>query len=129
MDRIGQLVVGEAHHCSKDHLQTISLCSSPTDAFALLQMDRIGLLVFDEAHYCSKDHAYAQIMEDFYHTAEPQHRPQVLGLTASPRGLHGSGKKLETGVGGGATAVAMTAGWDLQRRLAAPLLTVAPELR
>jgi hypothetical protein len=95
----------------------------------LLQMQAIGLLVFDEAHHCSRDHPYAQIMEDFYHTTEPQHRPQVLGLTASPKGLHGSSKKRKKGRGGGAAAASLTAGWDLQQRLAAPLLTVAPDLR
>jgi hypothetical protein len=98
-------------------------------SFFHLQMQQIGLLVFDEAHHCSKDHPYAQIMEDFYHTAELEQRPKVLGLTASPIGLHGCGKKNKKGKGGGAAAASLTDGWDLQQRLAAPLLTVAPELR
>ncbi|KAF6260895.1 P-loop containing nucleoside triphosphate hydrolase protein [Scenedesmus sp. NREL 46B-D3] len=98
-------------------------------AHGAAQMRNIGLLVFDEAHHCSKDHPYAQVMEDFYHTAELQHRPQVLALTASPLGLRGSTKKRRKGKGGGAAAASLTAGWDLQQRLAAPLLTVLPELR
>ncbi|WIA14738.1 hypothetical protein OEZ85_003224 [Tetradesmus obliquus] len=98
-------------------------------AHGAVQMGQIGLLVFDEAHHCSKDHPYAQIVEDFYHTAAPQQRPQVLGLTASLTGLHGLGGKRKKGKGAGAAAVEMTAGWDVQQRLAAPLLTVAPEHR
>lgn len=49
-----------------------------------MQLSQIGIMVFDEAHHCASDHPYAQFMEDFYHTADIQDRPQIVGLTASP---------------------------------------------
>lgn len=97
-------------------------------------MQQIGLLVFDEAHHCVGNHAYCQIMIDFYHTAALQQRPQVLGLTASPTELlapaepQWSRKSFKKGQGGGSAAIE-AAGWGLQQRLAAPLLTVAPDLK
>ena len=102
-------------------------------------MGQIGLLVFDEAHHCNSDHPYAQIMEDFYHTLEPQHRPQVLGFTASPKGLEGAedrgigaskNSKRKRGKSKGAGAAAVGGGeWGLQQRLDARLVTVADHLR
>jgi hypothetical protein len=102
-------------------------------------MSNIRLLVFDEVHHCNSDHPYAQIMEDFYHTLEPQHRPQVLGFTASPKGLEGAE---EWGIGAsksskrkrnkskGAGGAAIGGGeWGLQQRLNARLVTVADHLR
>uniref|UniRef100_A0A383WL31 P-loop containing nucleoside triphosphate hydrolase protein n=1 Tax=Tetradesmus obliquus TaxID=3088 RepID=A0A383WL31_TETOB len=103
-------------------------------AHGTMQMQQIGLLVFDEAHHCVGNHAYCQIMVDFYHTAAQQQRPQILGLTASPTELldpaepHWSRKSFKKGQGGGSAALE-AAGWDLQQRLAAPLLTVAPDLK
>jgi ERCC4-related helicase len=48
-------------------------------------MSDLGLLIFDEAHHAAAgDHPYAQLLQDFYATAPADHRPQVLGLTASP---------------------------------------------
>lgn len=102
-------------------------------------MRNISLLVFDEAHHCNSDHPYAQIMEDFYHTLEPQHRPQVLGFTASPKGLEGAedrgigaskSSKRKRGKSKGAGAAAVGGGeWGLQQRLDARLVTVADHLR
>ncbi|KAF8590501.1 hypothetical protein K439DRAFT_1403599 [Ramaria rubella] len=47
-------------------------------------MEQVALLVFDEAHHARKNNPYNQILQDFYHTCDPQHRPKVLGMTASP---------------------------------------------
>jgi hypothetical protein len=114
-------------------------CSCGCLLLLLLQMPNISLLVFDEAHHCNSDHPYAQIMEDFYHTLEPQHRPQVLGFTASPKGLEGaddwgigasnrSRKKKGKSKGSGGAAVG-GGKWGLQQRLDARLVTVAGHLR
>lgn len=49
------------------------------------RMDRFNLVVIDECHYAaSGNHSYRHLMKKFYHTLEPQKRPRVLGLTASP---------------------------------------------
>eukprot|EP00536_Pseudo-nitzschia_multiseries_P005215 jgi/Psemu1/11980/gm1.11980_g len=48
-------------------------------------MDRFNLLVIDECHYAAGgNHTYRYLMEKFYHPLEPERRPRVLGLTASP---------------------------------------------
>lgn len=50
-----------------------------------IKMQQINLLVFDEAHHAKKNHAYARIIKDFYVAEEdPELRPRVLGMTASP---------------------------------------------
>ncbi|KAL8339952.1 hypothetical protein RB601_006198 [Gaeumannomyces tritici] len=50
-----------------------------------INMRQINLLVFDEAHHTKKNHPYARIIKDFYVTEEdPDARPRVLGMTASP---------------------------------------------
>jgi hypothetical protein len=102
-------------------------------------MRNISLLVLDEAHHCNGDHPYAQIMEDFYHTLEPHLRPQVLGFTASPKGLEGAedmgigsskSSKRKRGKSKGSGGAAVGGGeWDLQQRLNARLVTVADSLR
>jgi hypothetical protein len=49
------------------------------------RMDRFNLVVIDECHYAaSGNHTYRHLMTKFYHPLEPQRRPRVLGLTASP---------------------------------------------
>lgn len=44
----------------------------------------ISLLVFDEAHHCVGRHPSNLLMKEFYFPEEPNHRPRILGLTASP---------------------------------------------
>lgn len=36
------------------------------------------------AHHARKNHPYNQILRDFYYTCDPDHRPRVFGMTASP---------------------------------------------
>ncbi|CAE6348170.1 unnamed protein product [Rhizoctonia solani] len=47
-------------------------------------IDKILLLVFDEAHHCNKNHVYAQIMRTHYYHCQPNDRPRIFGMTASP---------------------------------------------
>ncbi|KAF6265164.1 P-loop containing nucleoside triphosphate hydrolase protein [Scenedesmus sp. NREL 46B-D3] len=104
-------------------------------AHGSILMRDISLLVFDEAHHCNSDHPYAQIMEDFYHTLDRQHRPQVLGFTASPKGLEnsydvGASKNSKRMRSKGAGAATVGGGkWGLQHRLDARLVTAADHLR
>ncbi|XP_033124259.1 endoribonuclease Dicer homolog 3a-like [Anneissia japonica] len=48
--------------------------------------ENICLIVFDEAHHCHKDHPYNMIMKDYYKKSD--HKPKVVGLSASPVGLN-----------------------------------------
>ncbi|KAH7104827.1 P-loop containing nucleoside triphosphate hydrolase protein [Auriculariales sp. MPI-PUGE-AT-0066] len=52
-------------------------------AYVKLERD-ISLLIFDEAHHALKGHAYARIMREFFDDLPSEHRPHILGLTASP---------------------------------------------
>ncbi|KAJ5705739.1 hypothetical protein N7536_001428 [Penicillium majusculum] len=47
-------------------------------------IDQINLLIFDEAHHAKKEHPYARIIRDAYLKADPEKRPRVFGMTASP---------------------------------------------
>ncbi|KAI9794454.1 MAG: Dicer-like protein 1 [Peltula sp. TS41687] len=52
---------------------------------SFISMEQVNLLIFDEAHHAKKDHAYARIMREFYLTdIDPQKRPRIFGMTASP---------------------------------------------
>ncbi|KAL2153195.1 hypothetical protein VTH82DRAFT_4350 [Thermothelomyces myriococcoides] len=54
-----------------------------------IRMDQVNLLVFDEAHHTKKNHPYARIIKDFYgDVKDPDKRPRVLGMTASPVDAH-----------------------------------------
>ncbi|KAJ2780724.1 Dicer-like protein 1 [Coemansia interrupta] len=44
----------------------------------------IDLLVFDECHHARGNHPYALIMREFYDRCDPEGRPHVFGMTASP---------------------------------------------
>ena len=58
------------------------LCQCLMHSF--IAMDEINLLIFDEAHHTKKNHAYARIIKDNYISQEPDKRPKVFGMTASP---------------------------------------------
>ncbi|KAJ1723103.1 Dicer-like protein 1 [Coemansia erecta] len=47
-------------------------------------MSDIDLLVFDECHHARGNHPYALIMREFYDRCDPEDRPHVFGMTASP---------------------------------------------
>ncbi|KAJ5423994.1 hypothetical protein N7491_009210 [Penicillium cf. griseofulvum] len=47
-------------------------------------IDQINLLIFDEAHHAKKEHPYARIIRDTYLKADPEKRPRIFGMTASP---------------------------------------------
>ena len=47
-------------------------------------IEQVSLLVFDEAHSVTRNHPSNRIMQGFYHPTPDEHRPSVLGLTASP---------------------------------------------
>jgi endoribonuclease Dicer len=49
-----------------------------------VRMQEINLLVFDEAHHTKKNHPYARIIKDFYTEVNPDQKPRILGMTASP---------------------------------------------
>ncbi|KAJ3166531.1 hypothetical protein HDU88_003400 [Geranomyces variabilis] len=52
--------------------------------FVNLERD-ISLLIVDECHHAIKLHPYNVLMKDFFHTiADPERRPKVFGMTASP---------------------------------------------
>lgn len=54
-----------------------------------IKMSQINLLVFDEAHHAKKDHPYARIIKDSYLKTDPESRPRVFGMTASPIDVKG----------------------------------------
>ncbi|XP_041365827.1 uncharacterized protein LOC121380886 [Gigantopelta aegis] len=45
-----------------------------------------SLVVFDEAHHCTKKHPFNLLLRDYHMLVDPDRRPKVLGLTASPAG-------------------------------------------
>ncbi|KAF2861052.1 dsRNA-specific nuclease [Piedraia hortae CBS 480.64] len=47
-------------------------------------INQINLLVFDEAHHAKKNHVFARIIKDYYMVEEPENRPRIFGMTASP---------------------------------------------
>ncbi|KAJ5952210.1 uncharacterized protein N7479_010623 [Penicillium vulpinum] len=47
-------------------------------------IEQINLLIFDEAHHAKKEHPYARIIRDTYLKADPEKRPRIFGMTASP---------------------------------------------
>ncbi|KAL1855420.1 Dicer-like protein 1 [Paecilomyces lecythidis] len=49
-----------------------------------IKMNQINLLIFDEAHHTKKDHPYARIIKDSYLKEQPENRPRIFGMTASP---------------------------------------------
>jgi len=50
-----------------------------------ISMEQINLLVFDEAHHTKGNHPYARIIKDFYaEVKDPEKKPRILGMTASP---------------------------------------------
>lgn len=50
-----------------------------------ISMEQINLLVFDEAHHAKGNHPYARIIKDFYaEVKDPEKKPRILGMTASP---------------------------------------------
>ncbi|KXG47436.1 uncharacterized protein PGRI_013060 [Penicillium griseofulvum] len=49
-----------------------------------VSIDQINLLIFDEAHHAKKEHPYARIIRDTYLKADPEKRPRIFGMTASP---------------------------------------------
>ncbi|KAJ5246236.1 dicer-like protein 1 [Penicillium chermesinum] len=51
---------------------------------AFIKMRQINILIFDEAHHTKKEHPYARIIRDSYSKTEPEGRPKVFGMTASP---------------------------------------------
>jgi endoribonuclease Dicer len=42
------------------------------------------LLVFDECHHAKGGHVFLRIMTEFYRDMDPDDRPRVFGMTASP---------------------------------------------
>ncbi|XP_071104399.1 uncharacterized protein [Haliotis cracherodii] len=51
-----------------------------------LRWEDFSLVVFDEAHHCVKNHPFNRLLEAYHRPCQPEHRPKVLGLTASPAG-------------------------------------------
>ncbi|KAL1640518.1 Dicer-like protein 1 [Diplodia intermedia] len=51
---------------------------------SFINMEQINLLIFDEAHHAKKGHSYARIIKDYYVPTDPNKRPKVFGMTASP---------------------------------------------
>ncbi|KAJ5177896.1 uncharacterized protein N7500_000595 [Penicillium coprophilum] len=47
-------------------------------------IEQINLLIFDEAHHAKKEYPYARIIRDTYLKADPEKRPRIFGMTASP---------------------------------------------
>lgn len=45
---------------------------------------QVKFLVLDECHHARKKHPFNRIMQEFYLPIDPEDRPRVLGLTASP---------------------------------------------
>lgn len=60
----------------------------------LISMEKISLLIFDECHHCQNAHAFAMIQRYHYHTTEPNLRPRIFGMTASPVGCSKSPEKV-----------------------------------
>lgn len=57
---------------------------------AYISIREISLLIFDECHHTKKKHPYAEIVRDYYMQTEPQHRPKIFGMTASPMHTKGN---------------------------------------
>ena len=51
---------------------------------SFISMSGINLIIFDEAHHADKNHPYARIIKDFYNFTPTEHKPRIMGLTASP---------------------------------------------
>ncbi|KAG0302900.1 Dicer-like protein 1 [Dissophora globulifera] len=47
-------------------------------------LENCSILIFDECHHAIGNHNYRQIMNTFYRVADPQNRPKIFGMTASP---------------------------------------------
>ncbi|PNY29033.1 Dicer-like protein 1 [Tolypocladium capitatum] len=65
-----------------------------------LHIGQVNLLIFDEAHHTKKNHPYSRIIKDHYFR-EPNKRPRILGMTASPvdsqtRDLRAAATELES---------------------------------
>ncbi|KAK9367184.1 hypothetical protein V1509DRAFT_627224 [Lipomyces kononenkoae] len=52
--------------------------------FGYLSLDQACLLVFDECHHAKAGHVFLRIMKEFYRDLDPDDRPRVFGMTASP---------------------------------------------
>ncbi|KAK9390574.1 hypothetical protein V1515DRAFT_613054 [Lipomyces mesembrius] len=52
--------------------------------FGYLSLNEACLLVFDECHHAKGDHVFLRIMTEFYRDMDPDDRPRVFGMTASP---------------------------------------------
>jgi hypothetical protein len=71
--------------CLDPRVSAYRICELRYNAHdSLADATQISLLVLDEIHHCMKAHPYRQIMRDFYQFAEPNSRPKVFGMTASP---------------------------------------------
>ncbi|KAI9366884.1 hypothetical protein DFJ73DRAFT_891325, partial [Zopfochytrium polystomum] len=47
--------------------------------------EHVSLIIFDECHHATRNHPYTLIMQEYYHSIlDPQCRPKVFGMTASP---------------------------------------------
>ncbi|KAK9240273.1 hypothetical protein V1525DRAFT_395503 [Lipomyces kononenkoae] len=68
--------------------------------FGYLSLDMACLLVFDECHHAKAGHVFLRIMKEFYRDLDPDDRPRVFGMTASPVDakvdVHNAAQSLET---------------------------------
>ncbi|KLO19664.1 hypothetical protein SCHPADRAFT_843134, partial [Schizopora paradoxa] len=51
---------------------------------AFWAIDKVSLLVFDECHHARNNHPFNTIMMDHYVNCDPNNRPKIFGMTASP---------------------------------------------
>ncbi|KAK9494381.1 hypothetical protein V1508DRAFT_367147 [Lipomyces doorenjongii] len=52
--------------------------------FGYLSLNEVCLLIFDECHHAKGGHVFLRIMTEFYRDMDPDDRPRVFGMTASP---------------------------------------------
>ncbi|RKP06066.1 hypothetical protein THASP1DRAFT_16494, partial [Thamnocephalis sphaerospora] len=49
-----------------------------------LSINELALIIIDECHHSKKRHPYNEMMREFYWTSEPENRPRIFAMTASP---------------------------------------------
>lgn len=61
-----------------------------------LRWEDFSIVVFDEAHHCEKEHPFNKLLYSYHKRAlEPQNKPKILGLTASPSGGKSVGQTVQ----------------------------------
>ena len=68
---------------SHDVIVSTAQCFLDALIHGFVKMADVALLIFDEVHHALKNHPYLRIMK-YYRLVEPEQRPKVFGMTASP---------------------------------------------